>query len=92
MGDSNWGDLEETAEHFGRANLAPEVLPLGVRIMVIWELNTNMTPFYHHWLMKLENLVYDYIYIYDFFSSFTISSHYNPYKSFAGQILFPFYL
>ena len=43
------------------AELVPGSAPPRVRITVIWELNTNMTPFYHHWQMRFDNLVYDYI-------------------------------
>lgn len=39
---------------------------LRIRILDIWELNINVTPFYHHWLRRLTSLVYDYICIYYF--------------------------
>ena len=38
-------------------NWHPGATLLGVRIMGIWEINKIMTPLYHHWLMRFDNLV-----------------------------------
>lgn len=54
--DNNWGNLEALLGIPEGQNWHPGATPTSELIMVLGEINKLVTPLYHHWLMRFDNL------------------------------------